>query len=452
MFVGFSMARVLKRGKAKAKKKFDEKNKCKLPKVKKSHKGMKMNKWSEDRMRCAIAEFHRGISGLRTIARAWGVPKSTLQRRVKGAVVGSSHASGRKTYLTDDEEKDLAKMLKLMSSRGFPLTGTQVRKIAFDYAQKKGVNKFSTDKGCAGYFWLKGFLQRHHLSFRTPEALSVGRASGMNETVVSKWFDDYENLLDELQIRGMPSHLWNCDESGLQDHFVQGRVIAETGEPCYQITKNEKGQTTTVLACFNACGNYCPPTVIFKGKRLNANWVVGSPPNTVVRMSENGWITKEIFLDWAVSFVSFLPKTNNMPHVLLLDGHSSHIYNLAYLDLMKANNVYPFIFPSHTTHWLQPADKSFFRSLKQCWTNEGLKAVNDMAGITSGKSGFFRIFTPAWNKACSVETAQSGFRGCGLFPVNQRVIPKGAYEPSHTSERDLEPVTTAGQVGVHSCS
>jgi len=79
--------------------------------------------------------------------------------------------------------------------------------------------------------------------------------------------------------------------------------------------------------------------------------------------------------------VGFLPKTDNMPHVLLLDGHSSHIYNLAFLDLMKAKNVHPFIFPAHTTHWLQPADKSFFTSLKQCWTNEGLKAVNDMAGI-----------------------------------------------------------------------
>ena len=55
------MARVLKRGKAKAKKKSDERNRCKLPRGKKSHKGMKMNKWSEDRMRCATAEFHRGI-------------------------------------------------------------------------------------------------------------------------------------------------------------------------------------------------------------------------------------------------------------------------------------------------------------------------------------------------------------------------------------------------------
>ena len=397
-------------------------------------------------MRCAMEEFHKGVLGLRRIARAWDVPKSTLQRRLKGVVDGSLHASGRKTYLTDSEEKDLAATLKLMASRGFPLSGARVRKIAYEYAQKKGVNKFSTEKASAGYFWLRGFLKRHYLSFRTPEALSVGRASGMNKTVVGKWFDEYERLLEELHVKDMPSHLWNCDETGLQEHFVKGKVISETGEPCYQITKSEKGETTTVMACFNACGTYCPPTVIFKGRRLTAAWVVGSPPNTVVRMSENGWIMKDIFFDWAKSFVSILPKTDNKPHVLLLDGHSSHIFNLSFLDLMKANNVHAFVLPPHTTHWLQPADKSFFRSLKSSWTNEGLKAVNELAGVTAGKSGFFKIFTAAWNAACTVEMAQSAFRGTGLFPVNRHAIPENAYEPSRSSERELEPILAVEQV------
>jgi len=46
----------------------------------------------------AIAEAKRlGDSAkLRTIARAWDVPKSTLQRRLKGHVMGAQHCSGRK--------------------------------------------------------------------------------------------------------------------------------------------------------------------------------------------------------------------------------------------------------------------------------------------------------------------------------------------------------------------
>ena len=329
----------------------------------------------------------------------------------------------------------LSSLLTTLASRGFPLTGLKVRKLAYEYAQKKGKNWFSTGKGSAGYYWLKQFMQRHHLSLKTPEPLSVGRAAGMNRPVVCKWFDDLEKLLDELQIRDAAAHIWNCDESGLQEHFVQGRVVAETGSPCYQITCNEKAEPTTVLACFNAYGDYCPPTIIFKAKRLKPEWVIGAPPGSQVKVSDSGWITKEIFFEWAKAFVAFIPKTDNRPHMLLLDGHSSHIYNLQFLDLMKANNIHPYIFPPHTTHWLQPADKALFRSLKAHWTNQGIMAVNRSGGKSLGKGGFFSMFTPAWTAACVAETAQAGFRGCGIFPVNRNAVPANAYAPSETSER-----------------
>ena len=81
--------------------------------------------------------------------------------------------------------------------------------------------------------------------------LSVGRASDMNDRMVGKWFDDLEEIMDELKIRDKPSQLWNCDETGLQEHFIQGSVIGETGQPCYQITGTEKDETTSfgLLQC-----------------------------------------------------------------------------------------------------------------------------------------------------------------------------------------------------------
>jgi len=240
----------------------------------------------------------------------------------------------------------------------------------------------------------------------------------MNGTVVASWFADFERLVVELKLRDSSAHIWNCDETGLQEHFVQGRVISETGQPCYQVTSNEKGETTTVVACFNAFGDFCPPSVIFKAKRMKAQWLIGSPPGTVARVSDNGWITAEIFLEWAKSFINFLLTADGCPHILLFDGHSTHIYNLEFLDLMKANNVHPFIFPPHTTHWLQPADRSFFKSLKNNWNSEGVQAVTRSGGKGFGKQGFFGIFTPAWTKSCTIELAQSGFRACGVFPLN----------------------------------
>ena len=233
------------------------------------------------------------------------------------------------------------------------MTGSKVRQIAYDYAVKNGNNKFSVAKVSVGHYWLQSFMARHRLSLKKPEALSVGRASGMNKTVVSNWFDDLEKLVYELNIKGVAGPFWNCDETGLQEHFVQGRVIAETGQPCYQITSREKGETTTVLACFNACGEYCPPTVIFKGKRLKSEWVVGSPPGTLVRMSDNGWITKEIFPEWAKSFVNCLPRDDPRAHVLFLDGHSSHIYNMKQKFKFKGNSRIPELHIRQVTHMFE---------------------------------------------------------------------------------------------------
>lgn len=60
------------------------------------------------------------------------------------------------------EEEELSSLLKTLASRGFPLTGLKVRKLAYEYAHKQGKDRFSTEKGSAGYYWLKQFMQRHH--------------------------------------------------------------------------------------------------------------------------------------------------------------------------------------------------------------------------------------------------------------------------------------------------
>lgn len=49
------------------------------------------------------------------------------------------------------------------------------------------------------------------------------------------------------------------------------------------------------------------------------------------------------------------------PHVLL-DGHSSHLFNVEFLNLMKDNNVYILGLPSHTTCSRQtgPSSRTLF--------------------------------------------------------------------------------------------
>ena len=135
-----------------------------------NHKGLQVNKLDEKNMMNAITEF-RQQSGkpegdrlsVRAIARAWSVPYATFRKRVLGGVKNDArqgqHCSGRPTILSAQEEEDLASHLTNLAEVGFPCTREDVRRLAFQYAKRKGITGFSVKKSNAGYYWLLGFLR-----------------------------------------------------------------------------------------------------------------------------------------------------------------------------------------------------------------------------------------------------------------------------------------------------
>lgn len=52
--------------------------------------------------------------------REWNIPKSTLQRRVKGLVQGIDHASGCKHIFSPDEEESWPEFVEDIGKAGFP--------------------------------------------------------------------------------------------------------------------------------------------------------------------------------------------------------------------------------------------------------------------------------------------------------------------------------------------
>ena len=87
-------------------------------------------------MKGALDEYREGMKtgipvSVHLLSRAWGVPRSTLQRRISGKVTGSKHVSGRKPYLPQEAERELAATLKTLAQRGFPFTKRDVRQVFF---------------------------------------------------------------------------------------------------------------------------------------------------------------------------------------------------------------------------------------------------------------------------------------------------------------------------------
>ena len=416
----------------------------------KSHRGEQVNRWQEDAMMNAIQEFNSQKNAqklsLRGIARAHNVPFESLRRRIKGQLTNAPsdrlhmHHLGKKTILPVAAEQELAQHIKDLASVGFPCTRDDVRILAYDYAAHNKIQGFSEKKGKAGYYWFQSFLQRFpELVIKSAENLSVPRAMGMNQVVVSQWFSAYEGILHRLDIHDCPSHIWNFDETGCQNIHCASEIVGQKGVPTYNITALEKGETSTALIGVNAVGNAPPPMIIHKGKYVGKGWSNGAPHNTLVRASEKGYINRDLFLEFGKAFVTFLQRQNLMdgrPHLVVLDSHYSHLYNIEFLEHMRMNNVHVFALPAHCSHWLQPLDRGIFRSFKNSWNEEMKKYTRSVAGRKLDKKEFFIVFNPAFQKCMSVANAQGAFRGSGLFPCNSAAIPDHAYAPSSTTERD----------------
>ena len=89
----------------------------------------------------AVNEYleNNGTLSVRQLARAWQVPRATLQSRIAGRVQGTTHMSGRKPLFDTKSEEELVSIIKLLSQRGFPLGMKELRSVAYSYAKHNGI-------------------------------------------------------------------------------------------------------------------------------------------------------------------------------------------------------------------------------------------------------------------------------------------------------------------------
>jgi hypothetical protein len=140
-----------------------------------------------------------------------------------------------------------------------------------------------------------------------------------------------------------------------------------------------------------------PPYVVFKGKNFEQEFRDGMPPGTAVSISKSGYITDELFHAFITHFVCHKPQ-GNKSNILLPNGQYAHGSDPDTLQYALDNNVIVISIPPHTSHSIQPLDRSFFRSLKVYYYsafNSWIKQ-NPARGITEVQFGM--LLSQAWGK------------------------------------------------------
>ena len=191
--------------------------------------------WCEINMTKAIEAVRKKEMGLKRASKQYKVPRTTLQRRCRlrgGANKAAKKGMvGLKRVVNEAMENEIVQHVKFMEGMLFRFTRTQIRQLAFEYAEVNGIqNTFNGEKE-AGLHWLNDFMARHkdELSLRTPDATSAARARGFNAVSVGRFF----TLLEQLQALHSftPDRIYNVDETGVSTVPNRlSRIIATRGK------------------------------------------------------------------------------------------------------------------------------------------------------------------------------------------------------------------------------
>jgi hypothetical protein len=95
-------------------------------------------------------------------------------------------------------------------------------------------------------------------------------------------------------------------------------------------------------------------------------WFDDLPSNWRINISDNGWTTDQIGLEWLKThFISNInSRTRGKYRMLILDGYGSHL-TAEFDHICTENNIILVCMPLYSLHLLQPLDVGCFAVLKR---------------------------------------------------------------------------------------
>ena len=197
----------------------------------------------------------------------------------------------------------------------------------------------------------------------------MARVEAVNRGNLKIFYDNLAELVGKHQYP--PHRIYNVDETGISPVVPGTKVLAGRGaKRVGRVASSERGKTTTIVGCVNAAGDAVPPMVVFGGrKRLKAELLKGTPIGTIGGVSDNGWITTELFCKWFDHFVEHVRPSDDKRVLLVMDNHSSHVSMKLVCEARRCG-VDIVTLPPHSSHILQPLDIAVYGPFKKAWTRQ----------------------------------------------------------------------------------
>ena len=213
------------------------------------------------------------------------------------------------------------------------------------------------------------------------------------------------------------------------------RIIARKGiKQVGAITSAERGTLVTIAIAINAIGNSIPPIFVFPRKRFKEHFMRGAPVGSIGCANGSGWMQHEDFLIFLKHFVQYARPSIDKPVLLIMDNHDSHLH-IDNIDYCKEHGIVLLTLPPHTSHRLQPLDRTVYGPLKKYVNSACDSWMKSNPGKTMSIYDIPEIVRISLPRATTPENITSGFRVSGIYPFDKDVFPEHEFLPSAVTDR-----------------
>jgi len=361
---------------------------------------------------------------VRKIARLFSLSNTTLQNRLQHKTTPSPEAHEQQQLLTKVQESVIIDRIKDCDDRGIPLRRRHVLDMVYQ------LQKVNGKMGEIGKHWVDRFIARHpEIQSKVGKTLDKQRSLATDPAIFKEHLNRFYNMRCKYHIK--PENTWNTDEKGFAMGLGGGgTILCRAGRKNPRIMQDGKRSWVTVVEAISGNWKSIAPLVIhasnahLMGHHSNINYEKNT--DAFFTHSKAGYTTTVITLDWLVKI--FEPRTRpesgiKEHRMLVLDGHSSHVNNIEFIEYCIKMNIHLICLPGHTTHVLQPLDIGIFSPMGTSYRKELEDFLRDHGpNWAMHKGDFYPMYHKARAKAMSEGNILSAWRASGMIPFNRHRV------------------------------
>ncbi|KAK5991832.1 MFS-type transporter clz9-like protein [Cladobotryum mycophilum] len=416
------------------------------------------------------------VLSVRKSAERYKVSKSQVDRAIKLLTKGEIPAPvGRPLLLNEAEDDALVAYVGWMQQGGFPATKAQVEGAVNALLARR-------DPGLppVSRIWYRRWIEAHpHLKITHVKAVEKARYAFENTDikVIETFFKRLEIIVSKYRIG--PSECWNEDECGIRIGSVRERVevvvIRTTRHQRPKVIDPGSRESCTLIGTVNAVGDAMIPWLIFQVYPTESWAEMEGEDDLRFCRTDTGFSNSEITFEWlhffnrysweksakaqktGKSFIEWFgcdewkrdpmtreekeprsrPRFERIFRLLIIDGFTGHT-TLEFIEYCIEFDIVVAVFPSHSTHILQPLDVGVFQPLK----NSQQKVIRSMlqsSFFNFSRLDFLTSFKRTYDNGFTKHNIISGFEKSGIYPPTSEPAIRALLKQQRKQRKAINP-------------